>query len=192
MTSDNEQEMREAFEKYCESISLPLDAYPSAIRKHTNSYYVNSNTEKSWLAWQAAIAAYEGALKDKGEELIRSRPDFHEDDVEQLAFELAFELEEADLDSGDLVTVNREKLKAISRRVLSKVQQENLALKQQLDQLTREREGLLEWLTNEIELGQLAIPHIKDNERQQLMLGFYTKLEELKSKLTQNQTSQGG
>lgn len=48
---------------------------------------------------------------------LRSKPDFYSDPVEQLAFELAFELEEADLKPDDLVTVNREKLRAIAKRI---------------------------------------------------------------------------
>ena len=52
---------------------------------------------------------------------LRSRPNYHEDDIEQLAFELAFELEEADLKANDYVTINREKLKAIARRIYAKL-----------------------------------------------------------------------
>ena len=51
-------------------------------------------------------------------DILRSRPDFKDDEVEQLAFELAWELEEADLDRNDLVTINQEKLRAIAARVL--------------------------------------------------------------------------
>lgn len=53
-----------------------------------------------------------------GEDLLRSKPDFHADPVEQLAFELAMELEDAELSPSDLVTVNQAKLRAIAERVL--------------------------------------------------------------------------
>lgn len=51
---------------------------------------------------------------------LGSRPDYHSDPVEQLAFELAFELEDAELSPDDYVTVNREKLRLIAKRVLSR------------------------------------------------------------------------
>jgi len=51
---------------------------------------------------------------------LRSRLVFHADQVEQLAFELAFELEEAKLGRNDLVSVNRDKLRAVAIRVLSR------------------------------------------------------------------------
>ncbi|HEY0124995.1 MAG TPA: hypothetical protein VGC14_25175 [Rhizobium sp.] len=54
------------------------------------------------------------------EEVLLSKPDYHTDPIEQLAFELAFELETAELDRNDYVTVNRDKLKAIATRVLSR------------------------------------------------------------------------
>lgn len=41
------------------------------------------------------------------------------DPVEMLAYDLAVELEQADLDRNDYVTVNRAKLRAIAERVLS-------------------------------------------------------------------------
>ncbi len=52
---------------------------------------------------------------------LRSAENFHADPVEQLAFELAFELEEAELSPTDLVTVNRDKLRAIAERVISRL-----------------------------------------------------------------------
>lgn len=55
------------------------------------------------------------------DDALRSKPDWHDDPVEQLAFELAFELEDAELNPNDYVTVNREKLTAIARRVLERV-----------------------------------------------------------------------
>lgn len=51
---------------------------------------------------------------------LHSRPDFHDDPVEQLAFELAYELEDAKLSPNDYVTVNRKKLQQIATRVLSR------------------------------------------------------------------------
>jgi hypothetical protein len=55
------------------------------------------------------------------EDDLRSKTEFHDDPVEQLAFELAFELEEADLSRNDLVSINREKLRAIAARVVSRI-----------------------------------------------------------------------
>jgi hypothetical protein len=55
---------------------------------------------------------------------LRSKPDYESDPVEQLAFELAFELEDADLSPNDYVTVNREKLRAIARRILERLSRE--------------------------------------------------------------------
>ena len=52
---------------------------------------------------------------------LRSSPNYHEDEVEQLMFELSWELEEASLNSNDYVTVNREKLRAIAHRVLGRL-----------------------------------------------------------------------
>ncbi len=52
---------------------------------------------------------------------LRSSPTYSEDEVEQLMFELSWELEEASLDKNDLVTVNREKLRAIACRVLGRL-----------------------------------------------------------------------
>lgn len=81
---------------------------------------------------KAAITAYEyadamlsasppaSAAQQEGDAPLSSKPDFHDDPVEQLAFELAFELEHAELSPDDYVTVNREKLTAISRRVLDR------------------------------------------------------------------------
>lgn len=43
------------------------------------------------------------------------------DPVEMLAYDLAVELEQADLDRNDYVAVNRAKLKAIAARVLARV-----------------------------------------------------------------------
>ena len=61
------------------------------------------------------------------EECLRSRPDFYENQIEQLAFELAFELEEASLDKNDLVAINRKKLEAIATRVLARQKDEREA-----------------------------------------------------------------
>lgn len=83
---------------------------------------------KGLLAYQLAIRArgttdaverVEAGVREKDRErLLSSKLDFHEDEIEQLAFELAFELEEAELSPKDYVTVNREKLRAIASRVL--------------------------------------------------------------------------
>lgn len=62
-------------------------------------------------------ASQAGGVPD---DALRSKPDFHDDPVEQLAFELAVELEDAEMSPNDYVTVNREKLKAIARRVLAR------------------------------------------------------------------------
>jgi len=51
------------------------------------------------------------------EPALRSVDNVHSDPIEQIAFELAFELEEAQLSPNDLVTVNREKLRAIAKRI---------------------------------------------------------------------------
>lgn len=56
----------------------------------------------------------------EGESLLQSKPDFYADPVEQLAFELAMELEDVELNPTDLVTVNRAKLRAIAQRVLGR------------------------------------------------------------------------
>lgn len=45
---------------------------------------------------------------------------FYADPVEDIALALATELEDAELSRNDFVTVNREKLRAIARRVLAK------------------------------------------------------------------------
>lgn len=50
----------------------------------------------------------------------RARGDMLGDPVEQLVFELSWELEEAALSANDLVTVNREKLRTIAKRVLER------------------------------------------------------------------------
>lgn len=55
-----------------------------------------------------------------GEQLLGSIDNFYEDAVEDIAHALAHELEAAELNRNDLVTVNREKLKAIARRILAK------------------------------------------------------------------------
>jgi len=55
------------------------------------------------------------------EGVLNSKSNFYTDKIEQLAFELAAELENAELNSNDFVTVNREKLLAISRRVYDRV-----------------------------------------------------------------------
>ena len=52
---------------------------------------------------------------------LRSNPFYNEDQAEQLAFELAWELEEADLSAGDYVKVNQAKLRAIAERVLTRL-----------------------------------------------------------------------
>lgn len=51
----------------------------------------------------------------------RARGDWSEDAVEQLAHELSWELEEASLSANDYVTVNREKLRTIAKRVLARL-----------------------------------------------------------------------
>jgi hypothetical protein len=50
----------------------------------------------------------------------RAAGDWSEDAVEQLVHELSWELEEASLDARDYVTVNREKLRMIAKRVLAR------------------------------------------------------------------------
>jgi hypothetical protein len=57
------------------------------------------------------------------DDILISKPDFCDGPVDQLAFELAAELEFAELNPGDLVTVNRDKLEAIARRVIGRLQQ---------------------------------------------------------------------
>lgn len=52
---------------------------------------------------------------------LKSKPDFYAEQVDQLAFELAYELEEAEMNRNDLVSINREKLKDIATRVLSRL-----------------------------------------------------------------------
>lgn len=51
----------------------------------------------------------------------RAVGDWSEDQVEQLMFELSWELEEAALNVNDYVTVNREKLRTIAKRVLARL-----------------------------------------------------------------------
>lgn len=60
------------------------------------------------------------AMDRRAEVELRSREDYHADPVEQLAFELAAELEDAELSPNDYVTVNRNKLRQIARRVLDR------------------------------------------------------------------------
>lgn len=52
---------------------------------------------------------------------LLSKEDFHTDPADQLAFELAAELEDAELSPNDYVTVNRAKLRAIADRVLGRL-----------------------------------------------------------------------
>lgn len=72
--------------------------------------------DEAVAAWNDRATANE-LLRDA----LRSNPFFHDDEAEQLVFELAWELEEANLNPGDLVTVNRAKLKAIAERVLTRL-----------------------------------------------------------------------
>lgn len=58
--------------------------------------------------------------KDMLEALLISKDNFYQDEVEDIAHALAQECEDAELDPGGLVTINREKLKAIAVRVLNK------------------------------------------------------------------------
>ena len=52
---------------------------------------------------------------------LSSRPDFHKDQIQQLEFELATELEQAELNVDDYVTINRKKLNAIATRVIDRL-----------------------------------------------------------------------
>lgn len=63
----------------------------------------------------------EGALADvsKADDL-GAKPDYHRCPVDQLAFELAWMCEEAELSANDLVIINREKLRTIARRVVAR------------------------------------------------------------------------
>lgn len=54
------------------------------------------------------------------ESQLSSKKDFYDDPIEDIAFALAVECEEAELDPRGKVTINREKLKAIAARVLEK------------------------------------------------------------------------
>lgn len=58
------------------------------------------------------------AVKDEAQ--LRSTDGFYADPVEDIVHALAIELEAAELDQNDLVTVNREKLRGIARRVIAK------------------------------------------------------------------------
>jgi hypothetical protein len=56
---------------------------------------------------------------------LQSKDGFHADPVEDIAFALAFELEHAALNPKDEVTLNRDKLRGIARRVLAKAAQKD-------------------------------------------------------------------
>ena len=80
-----------------------------------------------------------GELKCPACDELRAREGYEDNLVEQLAFELAVELEQAELNSNDYVTVNRAKLKAIAQRVYNKLAIDNQA---QLQQAQKMREAL--------------------------------------------------
>lgn len=85
------------------------------------------NSDKAWNnALDMAVEILRTAQEQTAqgvEDVLRSKPDYHNDNIEQLAFELACELEDAELSHNDFVTVNREKLKAIATRVYTKLKQ---------------------------------------------------------------------
>ncbi|RJT41985.1 hypothetical protein D3227_04715 [Mesorhizobium waimense] len=93
-------------------------------RSHTSQQMTPMEAEQLIAHLRAALGWPAALLSSNAEPAInadlRSREDFHSHPVDQLAFELAFELEEADLDKNDYAMVNREKLKAISRRILAR------------------------------------------------------------------------
>jgi hypothetical protein len=70
--------------------------------------------------WDDIALAAILAMDRRAEPELRSSEDYHADPVEQLAFELAAELEEAELRPNDYVTVNRDKLRQIAQRVLDR------------------------------------------------------------------------
>lgn len=77
------------------------------------------------LVYNAPISAFAESINRaqkvlSSEDSLRSKPDYHTDPIDQLAFELAFELEEADLSPNDYVTVNRAKLRQIAQRVINR------------------------------------------------------------------------
>jgi len=60
-------------------------------------------------------------LKHVGlKDVCRCPVDLHEDPVEQLATELAFLCEDAELSPNDLVTINRDKLRDVARRAIAR------------------------------------------------------------------------
>lgn len=75
----------------------------------------------SRLRLPAAPAPHPDTLEPTLEsDSLIAKDDFHSDPVEQLAFELAAELEVAELSGNDFVTVNREKLRDIARRLIGR------------------------------------------------------------------------
>ncbi|NVN06029.1 hypothetical protein HW509_10575 [Asaia spathodeae] len=72
-------------------------------------------------ALEARVMELEGALAEvsKADDL-GAKPDHHRCPVEQVAFELAWMCEEANISANDLVIVNREKLRTIARRAVAR------------------------------------------------------------------------
>jgi hypothetical protein len=93
---------------------LDEDQWPHAER------YLNAAAIAAEAAERALAEAVEvlGLVGSKDE--LRSSPSYEDDPIEQFVFEVSWELEEADLKPGDLVTVNREKLRAIAKRVFAR------------------------------------------------------------------------
>jgi hypothetical protein len=82
------------------------------------------NEAEAIAAWNTRTPTPDAVNADKAHDWrtddCRVMGNHHADPVEQLAFELSFELEVAELDAHDLVTVNREKLRTIAKRVLAR------------------------------------------------------------------------
>ena len=110
-----------------------------------NSHFFYGNGEQLDRAVSAMLGYHEQAsaqaIPEQGwqDDDCRARGDMYEDQVEQLVFELSWELEEAELNRSDLVTVNREKLRTIAKRVLARTPK---ASAQGVGEVERLREAL--------------------------------------------------
>jgi len=90
--------------------------------RRADAELVHGEDEDSWRVerYSAALTAETEEGQSWRDDDCRARSDLHDDPVEQLAFELAYELEEAALDATDYVTVNRAKLRTIAERIVAR------------------------------------------------------------------------
>jgi len=86
----SEDKIRAAFEKWYGSSPERNDKYPVQ--------YLNVFTQARWEAWQAAIAAYEGALKQQLDQLTRERESIKIGDIVKVIGKYSVDFAECELE----------------------------------------------------------------------------------------------